>query len=83
MADLLVRSVPEEVVRFYRLEAKRHHRSMQQQLLETLQGQATEALRRDRAIAEARAMREAIRAEGVTAAISSDSVRLLREDRAR
>ena len=83
MADLLVRSVPDEVVRFYQTEAKRHHRSMQQQLLETLSAQATEALRRDRAIAEARAMREALRAEGATAQTSSDSVRLLREDRAR
>jgi plasmid stability protein len=82
MPDVLVRSVPEEVARFFQEEAKAHGRSMQQELLDTLMAYALDKGRRRRAIHEARRIRETGLAE-VPRGASSDSVDLIREDRQR
>lgn len=82
MPDLLVRSVPDRVVQFYRDRAKAHRRSMQQELLETLSRELDAAERRRRFVEETDRIREAIfRDRG--GRLFTDSVELIREDRER
>jgi hypothetical protein len=83
MPDVLVRSVPEEVAKFFQEEARQHGRSMQQELLATLKSHAEDTLNRRRAIEEARRIREAIAAERPPGVEFSNSVDLIREDRDR
>lgn len=83
MSDVLVRSVPERVTRFFRDEARAHGRSMQQELLETLSEYASQKIRRRRAIDDARRIRQRSASERPEGLAVSDSVDLLREDRGR
>lgn len=86
MPDVLVRSVPDEVLEYYREEAKAHGRSMQQELLESLKSRAQESNRLERrrqAIEAADRIRLAILRDRGGRPFTTDSVDLIREDRDR
>lgn len=78
MADLLVRHVPEPVVRSLKRRAVRHRRSLQKELVSILESAAESAGRSPAQVAAA--IRNHLAQTGRT---FSDSARLLREDRQR
>ena len=79
MADLLIRGVPEPVVRSLKQRAARHRRSLQKELVTILEEAAEESAGWSPAQVAA-AIRNHLARTGRT---FSDSARLIREDRLR
>lgn len=78
MANILIRNVPDEVLNMIKNVAKRHNRSLQQELreaLETMANQSSPDIFR-----KATELKEKLRKKSVR---FTDSAELLREDRAR
>jgi plasmid stability protein len=78
MANILIRNVPDEVLNMIKNVAKRHNRSLQQELreaLETMANQSSPDIFR-----KAAELKEKLRKKSVQ---FTDSAELLREDRAR
>ncbi len=78
MANVLVRNVPDEVLDRIKGMAKRHNRSLQQELNEAIQNLANESS--TDFFQRAEDLREKLRRKKVR---FSDSAKLLREDRSR
>lgn len=78
MPDLLIRNLPSEVIRQAKAQAERHHRSLQQEISNIL----TEAIRfrSGNWSREADVIRRRLARNGK---LSSDSAKLIREDRDR
>ncbi|MBI2908255.1 MAG: hypothetical protein HYX92_11460 [Chloroflexi bacterium] len=79
MADILVRDVPEKTLEALKARARRHRRSLQQELVQVLEATAEETPPQSPSEIAA-----AIRAKlSRTGRVFSDSVELIREDRQR
>jgi len=78
MANLLIRNVPEGIVSRLKDRAKKHNRSLQQELHSILVATATQSS--EDLLKQSSRIRAKLRKKGVT---FSDSAELLREDRSR
>ena len=78
MANVLIRDVPEEVLNRFKIMAKSHNRSLQQELSEAIENIANQSS--VDFFQKAKELREKLRKKKVR---FTDSAELLREDRAR
>jgi plasmid stability protein len=78
MPDVLIRNVPQEVLDSLKKQAKRHNRSLQRELMATLQERSEDQIAD--IIAQADAIRERLLKSGRT---FTDSVEIIREGRRR
>ncbi len=78
MANVLIRNISDEVLNTIKNMAKRHNRSLQQELRETLENIVTQSS--PDILQKATALKEKLRKKSIR---FKDSAELLREDRAR
>jgi len=78
MANVLIRNISDEVLNTIKNMAKRHNRSLQQELRETLENMVTQSS--PDILQKATALKEKLRKKSIR---FKDSAELLREDRAR